>query len=377
MTDVLIYADTMRSPELRHEVPVPIPDPLLYLEHDGRRVVVVSSLETARIGEAVPEIEAIPLEHLGYDELVQSGRPLDEVLRELYTRACREVGVASAAVPPSFPLELADHLRAVGIELAVDRGLFEDRRRRKNSVEIEGLRRAQRACEAALDVAREMLRNSSRNGTLVLDGEPLTSERVKHAIEQVFGEHDVTAEHLIVAHGAQTAIGHDEGSGAFLPDEPIVFDLFPRDRATGVYTDMTRTYVVGTPSEEVREFHRLAKEALERVVAEVKPGANGRALMELVCNFFDGHGYPTQLTKEPGQVLEDGFFHGLGHGVGLEVHERPWMSRVGDDLVAGDVIAIEPGLYRSGYGGVRLEDVAIVTDDGIEVVTDYPYDLQP
>jgi Xaa-Pro aminopeptidase len=112
-------------------------------------------------------------------------------------------------------------------------------------------------------------------------------------------------------------------------------------------------------------------------VAAVKPGVNGRALMELVCEFFAGHGYPTQLTKEPGEVLEDGFFHGLGHGVGLEVHERPWMSRVGDDLVAGDVIAIEPGLYRSGLGGVRLEDIAIVTDDGIEVVTSYPYGLEP
>jgi Xaa-Pro aminopeptidase len=256
-------------------------------------------------------------------------------------------------------------------------GLFEDRRRRKSGVEIEGLRRAQRACEAALDVAREMLRNSKPNGTLVLDGEPLTSERVRHEIERVFGEHDVAAEHIIVSHGAQTAIGHDEGSGAFLPDEPIVFDLFPRDRATGVYTDMTRTYVVGTPAEEVLEFHRLAKEALDRAVAAVKPGVNGRALMELVCDFFAGHGYSTQLTKEPGEVLEDGFFHGLGHGVGLEVHERPWMSRVGDDLVAGDVIAIEPGLYRSGLGGVRLEDIAIVTDDGIEVVTSYPYDLEP
>jgi Xaa-Pro aminopeptidase len=375
MTDVLIYADTMRSPELRHEVPVPIPDPLLYLEHDGRRVVVVSSLETARIGEAAPEIEAIPLEHLGYDELVQSGKPLDEVLRELYTRACREVGVASAAVPPSFPLELADHLRAIGIEVAVDRGLFEDRRRRGSAASrSKAAPGAARVCGARRRPRDAPQVDPQRRSSSTASA---TSERVKHEIERVFGEHDVTAEHLIVAHGAQTAIGHDEGSGAFLPDEPIVFDLFPRDRATGVYTDMTRTYVVGTPSEEVQEFHRLAKEALERVVAEVKPGVNGRALMELVCDFFDGHGYPTQLTKEPGQVLEDGFFHGLGHGVGLEVHERPWMSRVGDDLVAGDVIAIEPGLYRSGYGGVRLEDIAIVTDDGIEVVTDYPYDLQP
>jgi Xaa-Pro aminopeptidase len=222
-----------------------------------------------------------------------------------------------------------------------------------------------------------MLRRADANGTLVLDGEPLTSERIKADIEQVFNAHGVVAEHLIVAHGPQTSIGHEEGSGAILPNEPIVFDLFPKDRETGVYTDMTRTYVVGTPSDELREYHRLAKEALDRVVAAAKPGVNGRELMQITCDLFAEHGYPTQLTKEPGEVLSSGFFHGLGHGVGLEVHEPPAMSRSGDDLVVGDVIAIEPGLYRAGMGGVRLEDVAIVTEDGLDVVTDYPYELEP
>jgi Xaa-Pro aminopeptidase len=167
------------------------------------------------------------------------------------------------------------------------------------------------------------------------------------------------------------------GSGPLLPDEPIVFDLFPRDRATGIYSDMTRTYVVGTPSEELLEYHRLCKEALERSTARVRAGVNGRDLMQLVCDLFAEHGYPTQLTKEPGQVLDSGFFHGLGHGVGLEVHERPWISRAGDDFVAGDVITLEPGLYRAGFGGVRLEDILVVTDDGADVVTNYPYDLAP
>jgi Xaa-Pro aminopeptidase len=288
----------------------------------------------------------------------------------------QELGLTSAVVPPSFPLELADHLRANGIDIAADRDLFERRRRSKTAIELQGLRRAQRAVEAALDVARDMLRRAEVNGTLVLEGEPLTSERIKAEIEQVFNAHGVAAEHLIVAHGAQTSIGHEDGSGAILPNEPIVFDLFPKDRETGVYTDMTRTYVVGTPSDELREFHRLAKEALDRVVDAAKPGVNGRELMQIACEVFDAHGYPTQLTKKPGEVLTSGFFHGLGHGVGLEVHEPPAMSRSGDDLVVGDVIAIEPGLYRAGMGGVRLEDVAIVTEDGLELVTDYPYGLE-
>jgi Xaa-Pro aminopeptidase len=373
--DVLIHADTLRAPELRHEVPVAVPDAFLYVERDGRRVAIVSALEMERISAA--GIDCLPPERFGVDELLASGMPEHEAELEVYLRAVRELELTSALVPPSFPLELADHLRAHGLELQVDRALFEDRRRRKNDVELAGLRRAQRAVEAALDVSRELLRNADADGTLVLDGEPLTSERIKLEIERVFSEHGVAAEHYTVSHGAQTAIGHDAGSGAILPNEPIVFDLFPRDRETGVYTDTTRTYVVGTPSDEVREYHRLAKEALDRVVAEVRPGVNGRALMQLTCDLFAEHGYPTPLTKEPGQVLDSGFFHGLGHGVGLEVHERPWMSRAGDDLVAGDVIAIEPGLYRAGYGGVRLEDIAIVTDDGIELVTDYPYGLEP
>jgi Xaa-Pro aminopeptidase len=374
MGDVLIYADTMRSPEMRHEVPVAVPDPFLYVEHDGTRLVLVSALELERVTAA--GLEAVSPEGYGIDELLREGMRMQDAMLEVQLRALQQLGVTSAAVPPSFPLELADHLRANGIDIAADRDLFELRRRSKTAIELQGLRRAQRAVEAALDVARDMLRRADVNGTLVLAGEPLTSERIKAEIEQVFNAHGVAAEHLIVAHGAQTSIGHEDGSGAILPDEPIVFDLFPKDRETGVYTDMTRTYVVGTPSDELREFHRLAKEALDRVIDAAKPGVNGRELMQIACEVFDAHGYPTQLTKKPGEVLTSGFFHGLGHGVGLEVHEPPAMSRSGDDLVVGDVIAIEPGLYRAGMGGVRLEDVAIVTEDGLELVTDYPYGME-
>ncbi|TML91293.1 MAG: aminopeptidase P family protein [Actinobacteria bacterium] len=378
MPDVLIHADTTRSPELRHEVPLPVPDSFLYLERDGRKLVVVSSLEAARVREAAPEIEVFTLERFGNDELIAQGMPDEERALEIALRAAREVGIERASVPPTFPLELADHLRANGIELTVDRELFDSRRRAKNATELEGIRRAQRACEAALDAARELLRRAdASNGMLVADGEPLTCERLKRVVENVFGEHGVAAEEFIVSHGAQTAIGHEMGHGAIAPGEPIVFDLFPRDRETGCYSDMTRTYVVGEAPQEIREFHRLAKQALDEAIASTKPGVNGRALMQQTCDLFHEQGYPTQLHKQPGEVLEDGFFHGLGHGVGLEVHERPWVSRVGDDLVPGDVITLEPGLYRRGLGGVRLEDIVLVTEHGCENLTRYPYDLEP
>jgi Xaa-Pro aminopeptidase len=376
--DVLVYGDTVTSPELRHEVPLVVPDGFLYLEREGRRAVAIHSLEIPRVRAAAPELEIIPTASLGEDELYAAGKQDTEVTLELVLHACREVGIASAVVPPAFPLETADFLRASGVELAVDRQLFANRRRVKNARELQGIRNAQRACEAALDEARVLLRSAGRNSAgLEVDGEPLTSERLKRTIEGVFMRFDVEGGDMIVSHGPQTAVGHDEGSGQLQPNEPIVFDLFPRDKATGCYADMTRTYVVGEPSDEVREWHRLVKEALDRSTAEVKPGVNGRRLFELVCGLFHDAGYKTQLSKEPGEVLEDGFFHGLGHGVGLEVHELPFMGRTGHDLVAGDVITIEPGLYRAGYGGLRLEDLVLVTDDGYEVVTDYPYKLLP
>ena len=378
MPDVLVYGDTVRSPELRHEVPLTVPDGFLYAEKDSRRVVALHSLEIPRVREDVPELEIIPLEQLGQDELVTQGLSSPEVTLELCLHACKKLGITSAAVPPSFPLELGDHLRANGIELTIDRDLFDGRRRSKNEAELRGIRKAQKACEAALDRARALLRRAQQNGSgLEVDGEPLTSERVKREIEDVFADFGVEGSDMIVSHGPQTAVGHDMGSGQILANEPIVFDLFPRDKETGCYADMTRTYVVGEPSDEVKKWYGLVKAALERSTAEVKPGTNGRSLYELVCDIFHEAGYKTQLNKEPGEVLEDGFFHSLGHGVGLEVHELPSMGRIGHDLVPGDVITIEPGLYRAGYGGLRLEDLVLVTKDGYEVITDYPYDLEP
>jgi Xaa-Pro aminopeptidase len=378
VSDVLIYADSIRSPEMRHEVPVPVPDPFLYAERDGERHVVVTSFEVDRIKEVAPELDTIPPEELGLDELYAQGLPRDEIELEIALRAVRKFEIVSAAVPKTFPLEIADHLRANGIDVKADRELFIARRRVKNQAELAGIRRSQRAAEAAMEASRELLRAAEpQNGNLVVDGETLTCERLKLVVEKVFSEHGVFADEFIVSHGAQTAVGHDMGSGPIAPNEPICFDLFPRDRESGCYADMTRTFVVGEPSEELAEFHRLCKEALERSVAAVKPGIAGSDLYGISCELFEEHGFPTLRSKEPGEVLKDGFYHSLGHGVGLEVHEQPNLGRGPGDLVAGDVIAVEPGLYRNGYGGCRLEDLVHVTEDGAEMLTDYPYDLQP
>jgi Xaa-Pro aminopeptidase len=378
VSDVLIFGDTIRSPELRHEVPLAIPDPFLYAEHDGSRVVVISSLELARVRE-LEGLEVIPHEEAGEHELIAAGVPREEITTQVSVRACKQLGIRSAVCPPTFPLELADLLRAEGIEIAADRRFFADRRRVKNPVELAGVRRAQRAAEAAMDAVRDLLRRSDRsNSMLELDGEPLTSERLKRAIGEVFIAHDMAADEFIVSHGAQSAVGHEMGFGPISPGEPIVVDLWPRDRATACYADMTRTFVVGEPAEELLVYHRLVLEALEQANASLKAGIAGRDLYVQTCEHFQAHGYRTGLSKEPGEVLEEGFFHGLGHGVGLEVHEEPNMGIASKaTLVAGDVVTVEPGLYRPGFGGCRLEDLLLVTESGAENLTDYPYDLTP
>jgi Xaa-Pro aminopeptidase len=378
VTDVLIYADSLRSPEMRHEVPIAIPDPFLYAERNGDRHVVASSFELDRIAEVAPELKTMPLEEFGLDELYAQGLSRDEIELEVVLRAARRFGIEEAAVPATFPLELGDHLRANGIQISADREQFVSRRRVKNQAELAGIRRAQRAAEAGMTAARDLLRRAERdNGGLVLDGETLTCERLKLAVEQAFIANGAFADEFIVSHGAQTAVGHDMGSGPIAPGEPVCLDLFPRDRESGCFADMTRTFVVGEPSDELREFHRLCREALDRSVAAVKPGIAGSELNRICCEIFEEHGFKTLLSKQPGEVLKDGFYHSLGHGVGLEVHEQPTLGRGPGELVAGDVIAVEPGLYRNGYGGCRLEDIVLVTESGAEVLTEYPYDLAP
>ena len=363
---------------MRHEVPLGIPDPFLYAERDGDRHVVASSFELGRVSEVAPELQVLPLEEFGIDELYAQGLPREEIELEVILRAARRFGIEEAVVPGTFPLEVADHLRGNGIQVRADREHFVRRRRVKNDAELAGIRRAQRAAEAAMDAAREVLRSAERqNGGLVVDGEPLTCVRLKIAVEQAFTANGAFADEFIVSHGAQTAVGHDMGSGPIAPNEPVCLDLFPRDRESGCFADMTRVFVVGTPSDELEEYHRLCREALERSVEAVKPGVAGSELHRITCEIFEEHGYPTLLSKKPGEVLRDGFYHSLGHGVGLEVHEEPSLGRAPGELVAGDVIAMEPGLYRNGYGGCRLEDIVLVTEKGPEVLTDYPYDLRP
>jgi Xaa-Pro aminopeptidase len=378
MPDVLIYSDSIRSADMRHAVPLAVPDPFLYAEANGSRHVFSNSMEAGRL-RGLGLFEVHISEEFGVDELVEEGLTMRQTLAELAVRYVKSLGPTRFTVPENFPVWLADRLRSDGIELDVDQDVFDDRRRVKTEAQLAGMRRAQRAAEAAMDACRELLRSAEQRGDdLLVDGEPLTVERVKSAMNAVFAAHDTTADEYIVAPAGQGAVGHDMGSGPIRAGEPVVVDIWPRDNESAVYTDMTRTFVVGEVPDDVRKWHGLVKEALDRAVSEVKAGADAKAIFDGTCEIFEAAGEPTQRTKQAGEALMDGFFHGLGHGVGLEVHEAPGLGRSSDKaLVAGDVVTVEPGLYRSGYGGVRLEDIVLVTENGAENLTQYRTTSRP
>jgi Xaa-Pro aminopeptidase len=364
---VLIYGDSVRTPALRHEVPLAIIDPFLYLEANGTRAVTASALERPRL-ESVDGLALIGLEDLGLDELIASGRPRWDVELEVAVRAVEKLGLKEAEVPAEFPIELADRLRSRGIEVRAEHEEFARRRRVKNAAELAGIRRAQAAADAAMARAAEMLRA----------GGEVTSEQVRGEMIAVCREHGATLpSDVIVASGAAGAVGHDKGTGPLRGGAPIIIDIWPMDDESACYADMTRTFFIGDVPDELAQWHALTQEALELTRAAVRPGVSGRAIYGIACEVYENVGIPTQRTKAEGEVLREGFFHSLGHGVGLDIHEEPGLGRSGQELVAGDVITLEPGTYRQGYGGVRLEDLVVVTEDGQETLTDFPYSLTP
>jgi len=362
----LIYGAPGDSPDLFHTIPTPIIDPFLYIEDGDRRGATVTVLDSHKV---TPHgVEIIDPYDLGVDELLDSGMSRDDVELELCLRAAQRYGVTRAIVPSQFPIGVADHLRAGGIELVVDSEAFATRRRVKTEAEIAGIRRAQLAADEAMGIGARMIREQAG----------VTSEQVRAAMQEACDARGCDLpDDVIVSHGPQGAIGHESGHGEIGAGEPVIVDIWPRDRDSRCWADMTRTFVGGgaEPPAEIAEWWSLTREALERSFAAVRAGADGREVYGASCEPFEQAGVLTQRSKPAGQKLDEGYYHSLGHGVGLEVHERPGLGRTPDALIAGDVITLEPGCYRKDIGGVRLEDLVIVTDDGAELLTDFPYEL--
>ena len=381
MRGLLLAGDTERSAALRHEIPVPIGDPLLFADVDGRRYVLTSRLESGRVQHELPDATILDFFDLGYKELVESGLTMHEAGLEIEARVVRDIGISEAIVPADFPLALGDRLRQDGVVLTVDVAAVELRRRSKTPVELEGIRVAQRAAEAGMAAASELLARArpGAEGRLEVDGTFLLAEDVRFVLREACAAHGAPCPPDVIVASVWQGTGHEPGSGPLPAGLPIHIDLWPRHEESGCWADMARTFVAGEPVSEhaelIAEQDRLVREALDAAKAAVRPGITGRELFDATCELFESAGYPTQRTTD-GEA--NGFQHSLGHGVGLEIHEAPGLGLSGrDPLVAGDVIAIEPGLWDERAGGVCHEDLVLVTETGGEVLTRFPYDLAP
>ncbi|TKX73813.1 aminopeptidase P family protein [Halorubrum sp. GN11_10-6_MGM] len=355
------------------------PDPFLTLYADGEVHLLVSGLE---YGRATSEAAADTVErHADYD-YEYGGR---EERNDMYAAFLRDKGVESVSMPPRGPVGTADALRERGIEVAVD---TDDRlqavRAVKTGEEIEAIREAQRANEAAMRAAEELIAGADvagedaptdgdvDPGTLFHEGEPLTSERVAEEIEVTLLRHGCALDETIVAGGAQAADPHDRGSGPLRANEAIIVDIFPRSKATKYNADMTRTFCVGEPDETLRDWYDLTEQALDAALDAVEPGVTGEDVHAAACEVYEAAGEPTFRTDPE---TETGFIHSTGHGIGLDVHESPRLASGGEELEPGHVITVEPGLYDPEVGGVRIEDLVVVTEDGYENLTEYPVEF--
>jgi Xaa-Pro aminopeptidase len=276
-------------------------------------------------------------------------------------------------VPSNFPFGQALRLQELGYRVESKKEPFFEQRVIKTAEEIAHIEASQRATEQAVAAAHALLRRATpREGMLWLEGEPLTSERVKKLINVTLMEHDCVAQHTIVAGGEQACDPHDEGSGPLPADRSIIFDVFPRSAATRYFADMSRTVVRGRAQAELRRLYQTVLDAQEEAIDSIRDGADGTKIHQRICERFEGAGYRTGLVNGRMQ----GYFHGTGHGVGLDIHEAPRISRNGSVLQEGHVVTVEPGLYYPGLGAVRIEDMVLVTADGCRNLTQYPKILQ-
>jgi Xaa-Pro aminopeptidase len=274
--------------------------------------------------------------------------------------------------------------RAPGIELVEDeqQGLFITARSTKDGAEIEAVRAVGAVCDRAYGRIRSILNGGRLEGTKLRDREGwVTIGRLRREVRRLFFEEGLAEPHgNIIAMGRDAGVPHNAGNDADVVEEgrPIVIDLYPAQAGGGYYFDITRTYCVGRAPERLREIHAHVREAVERVLDALASGSPARIYQDLVCQFFESKGHRTIRQDER---LTEGYIHGLGHGIGLEVHERPNLggtSHNRDLILPGALFTVEPGLYYPSQGlGVRLEDVVYVREDGtFENLTHVPYDLE-
>lgn len=343
------------------------PDPFIYLEIKGERILVMNDLEMDR-AKSQAAVDRV----LSYSEIEKRARDHGAASPgsvDIVHVVLREAKIKQVLVPSNFPFSHASRLQELGYQVHAKSDPFYEQRVVKTAEEVRHIEGAQRATEAAVAAAHDLLRRATIKGDeLWHEGSALTSERIKKFINVKLMENDCVAQHTIVAGGEQACDPHNEGSGPLPANRSIIFDVFPRSATTRYFADMSRTVVRGTPSPELVKLYQIVKDAQEEAITKIKDGADGMKIHRGICDRFEKAGYKTGLVNGRMQ----GYFHGTGHGVGLDIHEAPRISRTGSLLQEGHVVTVEPGLYYPGLGAVRIEDMVLVTSDGCRNLTNFP-----
>ncbi|HEV3231561.1 MAG TPA: Xaa-Pro peptidase family protein [Candidatus Dormibacteraeota bacterium] len=374
---ILLYGESYHHPSILYKTGFLAPDPVVYIEIGGSKTLLVSTLEVGRAQKQARVDEVIDWETLGFSGLQRQAKGPDEAFGKLIATLLTDRGVGEVRVEPDFPIGLARALEANDVVVSADQPLFGMARRQKQPHEIDAIHASQRAAQAAMGRAQAMLRDAQTvDGVLHLGGEPLTSARLIAAVDAELLQHGCGIEGTIAAGGAGAADPHVSDSGVLKAGEAVILDIFPFGKSSRYFGDMTRTFVVGQPSETWLRMYDAVHAAYRNALAKVRAGINAREVHLEVCRTLYEAGFGT-LVEGYRREGVPAMIHGTGHGVGLEIHEAPRVSDVEVELVEGDVITIEPGLYHPDFGGVRIEDTVVVTADGHRNLTDYPTGWTP
>jgi Xaa-Pro aminopeptidase len=348
----------------------------LYIKFDADDdLLAVSPLELERAAEGSHAKRVEDARDVG---LEKGASDFDAALARLGAKLLLDRGVRETRVAPRLPAAWYEEIRAGGVEPEIEAGLFLEERRRKSAEEASFIHSAQRAAEAACVAAVGLLAQAEvSDRRLMLNGEPLTSERVKVEAEAALTGIGYAAGELIIAGAPGNAMGHYRGEGPLLANAPIVMDIFPRGRTSHYHGDLTRTVVVGEISDELRGMHAACCEALDAALLLLKAGVNGKDVHRAACRILLDCGYGATSEGFEGEPGRPRMNHSLGHGVGLEIHEAPYLRDLDYPLVPGDVVTVEPGLYLAGFGGLRVEDTGMVTRDGFKNFTALTRSLEP
>jgi Xaa-Pro aminopeptidase len=367
----LIVAASESDPDMRYATKFVVPDPFVYLEQNGRRTIMLTDLEIGRGRREAQVDEVVPFGD--FERAVQAGSKKTPPFEKVVAYFLKKRGVRSAEVPANFPLGLAQELATNKIKVrATDAQLFFPEREAKTDEEVRHLSRALRITEAGLARAIEVLRAArpGRGKKLDWNGKTLTSEILRAEIDSAILRAGGIPAGTIVAGGDQACDPHERGFGPLRANELIILDVFPRDSKTGFYGDLTRTVVRGRASEEQRRLWETVREGQALALKKMKPGVDGLKLHNEIKQLFAERGYPTEVRN--GKHV--GFFHGTGHGLGLEIHEFPRFQKT--VFKKGQSLTVEPGLYYPGIGGVRIEDVVVLTENGARILSKFEKRLE-